>query len=350
MMPYMADVSLWWWIDILVGVIYTGVAAVTVVVLGLTGPLRAVLLLPFLLFFPGYAALVVLYPDTHASDVRERRPGHTMMAEYASAGIAPGARFLLAIIASAGLTPIIAVIVNFTPLPIRATTMTVAVGAVTVTLFVVGFLRRARVPPGDRGGIALGAVFDRIVGQFQVHSVTLLDDESARPTSGHEVVLNGFVALALLGVVTGAAFAYTAPTADQSFTEFYLVGQNGAGEYTIDAVPDTLPAGEQTTLYATITNQRGSEQEYHLIVERQLIDRTEGGITVTDSQRITTTSVTVDSGETVRPTHELGPLEAGTDYRVVYYLYRDSPPADPSRTTATTSLRLYVSGTDGGTG
>lgn len=344
----MANASPRWWLDLLVGIVYTVIAVGAVVTLGVDGLLRAVVVLPFLLFVPGYAALVVLYPERQASGVRERRPGHAMTAEYATAGIAPGERVLLSIVASAAITPGTAILVNFAPVGIRATTMAIAVGGLTTVLFVLGFLRRARVTPSDRGGVAPGSALHRVTAQFRIHSKTLLDDQSPRPTSIGEVVLNIVVAVAVLGLVAGAAFAYTAPTADQSFTEFYLVGQTESGNYTIDAVPATLPAGEQQPVYPTITNERASSQEYVLVVERQRIDRTDTGVSVTDEQHVTTITTTVDPGETVRTTHELGPLDAGTDYRFVYLLYTGEPPNDPSRSTADRSLRLYVTGTDGG--
>lgn len=344
----MADASPWWWFDILLGITYTVLAVAAVVPLAVTGPLRAVLLLPFLLFVPGYAVLAVLYPERRATDVRERRPGHAMTAEYATAGIAPGERFLLSIVASAALTPAIAILVNFSPFAIQATTMAVAVGGVTATMFGAAFVRRARVAPPHRGGLTPGVTLARITDQFRVHSKTLLDDGSTRPTTSGEVLLNLLVATAIIGVLAGAAFAYTAPTADQSFTEFYLVGQTESGTYTIDAVPSTLPDGEQQTVYPTITNDRGSPHEYVLVIERHRIDRTDNDVSVTDEHHVTTITTTVQPGETVRQTHTLGPLEAGTEYRFVYLLYTGEVPPDPSLATANRSLRLYVTGTDGG--
>lgn len=339
-----------WWLDIVVGIGYTVSVAITILLLGVTGPLRAVLALPFILFVPGYAALVALYPDRKAEGVTPRDQGHGMGVDLTSAGIAPGERFVGSFLASGALVPTIALVVNFSAWEITVGPMVIGISVVTLLCFVVGFVRRVQLPPDERGGIAPGAALTSAVGQFRVHSSTLLDSGSNRPTSGREVVLNGFVALAVLAVVVGAGFAYAAPTAGQEFTEFYLVAENETGAYTINAVPSTLATGQSEPVVPTVTNQLGHSQTYTVVVQRQTVGQSGGNVTVVDRTRVAVFETTTTPGQTVHLTHSLGPFDEPGEYRIVYLLYKGDPPPNPSLSNANRSLRLSITVTSGGQG
>lgn len=340
-----------WLLDAVAGTAYQLLVPVAVLAVGVSATVRAALALPFALFVPGYAFLAAVYPERWTGVETATQAGHGFGEDAGDAGIAPGERLLLSVVASAALTATTALAVNFSPFRVAATPVFVAVSAVSVACFGVALVRRAALPAERRNGVPLRGVLDSLRGQFSVHSPALLSADDGRPTSRSEVAFNVLVAVAVLAVVAGGAFAYAAPTADQEFTEFYLVGENESGAYTVNAVPSSLAAGEQRTLYPTLTNQDDAAHDYTVVVELQRVQRTDDGISVQATRRLATLDAPADPGETVRVSHELGPLEPGDGYRVTYYLYAGDPPSDPSRENAHRSLRLWLDVTgDGGGG
>lgn len=354
----MATHTVRWRLDLVAGTVYAVLVPIAALLVGVPASVRAALALPFALFVPGYAFLAAVYPERSAGATQQSAQDavgdqlvHDLVEDTPSAGIAPGERLLLSVVASAALTALLALVVNFSPFSIRPAPMFVAVSAFTVACFVVAFVRRAGLPPERRSGLPVRGALDELVGQFTVHSPALLSADDGRPTSRREVAFNVLVAVAVLAVVSGAAFAYAAPTADQQFTEFYLVGENETGAYTVNAVPSSLAAGEQRTLYPTMTNQNATAHEYSVVAELQRVERTDGTVTVQTTRRLATMQASAAPGETARVSHQLGPLEPGSDYRVVYLLYAGDPPPNPSRENARRSVRLYIDVTgDGGGG
>lgn len=347
----MATHAVRWRLDLVAGIAYAVLVPVAVLSLGVPPNVRAALALPFVLFVPGYAFLAAVYPERWSSGEATRESTHALVGEALNAGIAPGERLLLSVVSSAALSALIALVVNFTPFSIRPTPMFAAVGAFSVACFLAAFVRRAGLSPERRSGLPVRSALDSLHGQFTVHSPALLSADENRPTSRREVLFNVLVAVAVLAVLASAAFAYAAPTDHKQFTEFYVVGQNESGNYTVNAVPSSLDAGEERTLYPTVTNQDGTAHEYSVVVQLQRVERTDDGVDVQGRRTLTTLSTRVQPGETARVDHQLGPLEPGSNYRVVYLLYTGDPPSEPTQENARHSLRLWLDvGGDGGAG
>lgn len=348
--PAMATHTVRWRLDLLAGSLYAVLAPIVTLAVGVPSNVRAVLALPLVLFVPGYALLAAVYPERWSDDETTNRSSSPLVGDATHSGIAPGERIILSVVASAAVVALLALAVNFSPFRIRPAPVSIAVSAFTVACFAVALVRRASLAAERRSGLPLGGVLDSLRGQFTVHSPALLSGSDARPTSRRTVAFNLLVAVAVLAVVAGAAFAYTAPTADQDFTEFYLVGENETGAYTVNAVPSSLDAGEQQTLYPTVTNQDDTAHEYSVVVELQRAEQTDDGVDVRASRTLDTLNAAADSGETERVSHQVGPLEPGGSYRVVYLLYTGDPPSDPSTENAHRSVTLWFDVTDDGGG
>ncbi|WP_336036862.1 DUF1616 domain-containing protein [Halobacterium yunchengense] len=354
----MATQNVRWLLDLVLGTAYAVLVPVAVLALGAAGGVRAALALPFVLFVPGYAFLAAVYPARWSgstaggveSDPVGGQAGHDLGGNTGLDGIAPGERLLLSVVASAALVALLALVVNFSPFGVRSASVYVAVSAFTVACFAVALVRRAGKPTDRRSGVPVRGALNEVAGQFTVHSSALLAAEDGRPTSRREVALNLLVAVAVLSVVAGAAFAYAAPTGDQQFTEFYLVGENETGEYTVNAVPSSLDAGEQRTVSPTVTNQEDTAREYTVVAELQRVSRGDGEVSVQATHRLDTMTTEAAPGETARVDHQVGPLDGGSDYRVVYLLYVGDPPQNPSRENAHRSVRLWLDVPDGGGG
>ncbi|MBC7325744.1 MAG: DUF1616 domain-containing protein, partial [Moorella sp. (in: Bacteria)] len=108
---------------------------VTVVIFSGPQPLRVVLGLPFVLFFPGYTLIATLFPRQKDLDGIER--------------------VALSFGLSIAVVPLIGLALNYTPWGIRLYPVLIAVVAWTLIFSLLGIYRRRRLPPEERLTIAL---------------------------------------------------------------------------------------------------------------------------------------------------------------------------------------------------
>lgn len=330
-----------WLNDLALGSVLSVVPALAVLRLGVTGLPRTLLVFPLVLLIPGYALLAAVYPERWNAAGDAPAATHSMLShDRPSAGLAPLERALLSPLVSTALVAMVALVLNFTPVGVRPGPILFAVCALSFVLYVTAFVRRVRISPDRRGGIAPLAALGRLRDQFAVTSPSLLSDDDPRPSSTGEAFANLLVVVAVLVVVASAGVAYGAHTAGDEFTEFYVVGQNADGEYTVGAVPTNFEAGQSSTLYPTVTNQEGESRSYTVVATFQRVESGE----VTGTKEVARFERTVGDGETVRIEHEVTPPASDSDLRLVYLLYRGDAPADPTRENAYRSLRLWVSG------
>lgn len=342
----MAANTVEWTVDLVCCIAMALLVPLAVVVLGVQNPFRAAIAFPLLGFVPGYAFLAALYPERYEPSTTSRDAVHALAAQRAQAGIPAGERVVLSVLISCTLSPVVALVLNFTSLGVRPGPVLLGIAALSLLLSVVGVARRATLTLERRGGPSFAAV------------TTLFDDgragRSARSGGGlgqNTTLVQGLnvvVVLALLLVPVTAAFAYAAPTAGQQFTEFSVTGQNESGNYTVESLPTQLEPGTEEPVYVSIRNQEGGPQRYTVVAMLQRTERTGDGVSVQSSQRLTAFERELADGERARITHSLGPLDGGQRYRVVYLLYTGDPPSNPTQENAYRSLRFWVTVTESG--
>ena len=187
--------------------------------------LRIILGLPFVLFFPGYALMVALYP---------RRVG--------MGGIE---RIALSLGLSIAVVALIGLILNYTPWGIRLESVLYSLASFIFISSIIAWLRMRRVPERERFGIEL---------QLRV------------PGWGEgrwDKVLYVLLVLVILGALGTLGYIIATPKVGERFTEFYILGMGGkAAEY-----PKELVVGEEGKVIVGIINHEHEPTTYRVEVK-----------------------------------------------------------------------------------
>ncbi len=185
--------------------------------------LRIVLGLPFILFFPGYALVGVLFP-------RQRSLGGI---ERAAIGFG----------LSIAVVPLIGLILNYTPWGIRLYPLLIAVAAFICATSAVAWWRRWRLPPEERFHLS-----------FKV----------ARPAwrsrSFPDKALSIVLIAAVLSTVGMLAYMVAVPKVSERFTEFYVLGLEGK----MENYPAKLSVGEKGKVTLIIVNHEHAKVSYRI--------------------------------------------------------------------------------------
>lgn len=340
----MADSTIGWTVDVALGVVVTLFASALVALSDVSGGIRAGVAVLYLLFVPGYGFLAALYPERQTD--AERSPA-ARSSPFVSPGpggvISTTARVLLTPIVSVALVGCVVLVLEFTPFGLEPRPILAAIAVTTVGCYLAAFGRRAQCSPERRGGVAFWSAFDRLRSEFVVTSRSPLTGDPEGATRYRHVAANLLVVVALVAVVASAGTMVVSDTAGQEFTEFYLVGQNETGSYTVNSVPQNFTAGESRPVFVTVTNQEGETHDYTVVSTYQRVDRTPNGTNVVSERRLATFDRRLEPGETTRFRHALEPNRSASRARVVYLLYTGDPPADPTRDNADQSVRLWIS-------
>ncbi len=153
-------------------------------------------------------------------------------------------RMALSFILSLAITPLLGLILNFTPFGIRLVPVLVVLSAFTISVSIVAWVRRKRLPDEERFIVP----FKRLnfnLGQRALDkrlSIILIAS-----------IIGSFATLVYVGVT---------PRIGEKFTEFYLLDPNGkASDYPID-----LKVGDKGELIIGIVNHEHENVTYRLEV------------------------------------------------------------------------------------
>jgi uncharacterized membrane protein len=195
---------------------------VFVIIFSPSNVLRIILVIPFLLFFPGYALITAIFPGKEEIGGVER------------------------VVLSSGLSivvvSLIGLILNFTPWGIRLKPILYSVASLILMASVIAWLRQSGLTEHERFGIRLHLTFlgwgknikDRVL------TITLV--------------------LAILGALCTLIYITATPKGGEAFTEFYILGQQGkSGDY-----PDKLKVGDEGGVIVGIINHERMKVSYSI--------------------------------------------------------------------------------------
>jgi len=178
--------------------------------------LRLVLGLPFVLFFPGYTLIAILFPRRGALTVVER--------------------VVLSFGFSIVLVSLIGFVLNYTPWGITLFSVLVSLAVFVFILSIVAWFRRRSLPPDEVFTVSLNS------GLFPWRGQRTLD----------RVLSVILIAVMVMAVGTLAYFLVT-PKVGEKYTEFYILGPEAkAADYTRVAVVDR----EQTVILGIINREQ----------------------------------------------------------------------------------------------
>jgi len=234
--------------------------------------LRIILGLPFIFFFPGYALVATLFP-------RRGRIGGVQ-------------RVALGFGVSIAVVTIIGLFLNYTPWGIKLESVLWTIGSFTVIMAVIAWLRRKRLPEGERFGI-----------EFTLALVGWRKGIQSR-------VLSVILVLAVLSALGIMGYAVTKPKVGQKFTEFYILGSHGM----ITDYPKELEVGEESVVPIGIVNHEYETASYRVEVRINGTKNSELG------------PVVLEQGEECIQEVSFTPEIAGEKQRVELFLYKNGEP------------------------
>ena len=302
--------SRWWFLDLVLALMLTVVGGI-VAYAELGGRLRVALVLPLVVFLPGYVLISAVFPEGGENEERTFGSGND------DAGYAVGGpeRIALAVALSVAIVPMIAALSNFTPWGVRVHPILYGIVGFTLIFAAVAFVRRLRVPAERR---------------YSVSVPDVLFNPSGRSGGGLTVALNVGIVISFVLLASTVGFAVLNPPQGETFTEFY-VNTNEVNSQTNTMYNTDLGADGVTV---NVHNHERERTEYTVVA---VIERVEGG-SVTDRSEFAKEQVTVDAGEKRQVKLTGDPAFTGDNVRVRLLLYKGSASGEPYRT-----ARVWVS-------
>ncbi|MBM3299063.1 MAG: DUF1616 domain-containing protein [Deltaproteobacteria bacterium] len=197
-------------------------------------PIRIVIGLPFILFFPGYALIAALFPERRSIDIVER--------------------IALSFGLSIAVTPLIGLGLNYTPFGIRLDPILASVSAFNLLLCVAAYWRRTK---------ASEPFLPMPFPKFKI-----LVREAFGKGEKIDRILNIILVIAIASSLVALVYVVAVPKQGEKFTEFYILGPGGmATDY-----PTNLSLGEEAGLIIGIANHEYRTVEYS--VEIWLVNAT----------------------------------------------------------------------------
>lgn len=312
-------------------VVFLTVAVVLVPVVRET-PIRIIVGIPFLLFSPGYALVAALFPE--AGSNRDGDASGRENVAMAGRHIDGIERVALSFGLSIAVVPLTGIVLNFTPLGIRLLPTLATVSGITLVATAVAAKRRQEVPPDERFRVPYR--------QWMRSAREMVFDPETQADAALSLLLVAGILLALSSV----GYAMLVPQQGESFTELYLLTETEDGRLVADDYPTEFTQGEGKPLVVGITNRENQPTTYTLIVSLQRVRVENNSTAVLESTQLNRFSPSLDHNETWQQNHTITPTQTGQRLRLVYLLYRDTPPQSPTVDNAYRETHLWVNVTN----
>lgn len=316
---------------LLVGAYVAFVAVAVVGFVDVPDTLRVLLALPFVFFLPGYAVLSTLFPGDETYTRAAKKPGWLMLHGN---WLRWSDRVALSVGTSLSLLPPLGIALALTGSGYQPIAVVRSLGFVIVVGMILGGVRRMHLPEAERYHVPV----DRWLRE--------LSNATVQSDSLPDGVLNLLLIVLTVTAASTLVFAFVAPPAAESYSEFYLLTEGADGGFVSSGYPSELVVGEPTELYVGIDNNEGVQTTYTVVVELQRVSTTGTELTVLEREELAQFQRTLDDGERIREAHAVTPQLVGEDLRLIYYLYEGDAPTTASTETAYRSVYLWVSVTD----
>ncbi len=262
-------------LDLYAMMVLSTLLVIVIVLIPNAGPLRVILGLPFILFFPGYALISALYPERPISieaddDLSRPRDDETDNSEEEvreKKGLDGLERIALALGLSIAITPLLGLILNYTydwdpdHLGIRLVPILVTQYGFIIITSIVAVRRRGLLPLEDR---------------FEI----VIDIEMPRDHSTADKVLTVGIVVMMVLSVGMLIYIIVVPREGEAFTEFYVLGSGGMA----DDYPRNFIVGEPRSIFIGVGNHEHRTMNFTIVLS---IDPTAENVTVSSLNDLT---------------------------------------------------------------
>jgi len=250
-----------------------------------SGALQIALGLLFVLFFPGYALLSALFP----------RQGSLSGIE----------RTVLSFGLSIAVTPLIGLILNYTPWGISLYPILISVTVFILVASAIAWYRQQRLPPAERFSVAVNISLPKW-----------------RKMGSVDKVLSISLVVVILAALGSLGYFIATPKVGEKFTEFYILSVDGKAEN----YPRQVMQGETMELIIGIVNHEHEVTSYRIDIE------------INGSQVEQIRSKTLAHGEKWEEVVSFIPQNSGKNQKVEFWLYKD----DKTEPYFKDPLHLYI--------
>lgn len=236
--------------DILLIIILTILTAAFVLIPPLNETfIRIILGILLVLFIPGYSLIAAIFPKKGDLESIER--------------------VALSFGLSIAVTPLMGLILNYTPWGIRLDPILICITAFTLVMCLIAFVRRRRLPDEEKYSVKFGDFLDDIRGSFKGKSQT-------------ERILSIILIISIILAISTTVYIIVKPKEGEKFTEFYILGPEGkASNY-----PTNLTQGQTGSVIIGVVNHEYSTQNYQLVVKVNGTTLKNDTITLTNNQKM----------------------------------------------------------------
>lgn len=257
-------------------------------------PLRLILALPMVLFFPGYSLIAALFPGRGEIDGLER--------------------LALSFGLSIAVVPLIGLVLNYTPFGIRLDPVVTSLVIFTLCMAVSAQVRRAGLPRSERFEVQFREMWAALRAEF-------FPSESSRI----DRALSAILLVAIVAAVATTVYVVVVPKEGEKFTEFYILGKEGkAADY-----PTDLRAGQAESIIIGVGNHEYRNVTY--FVELHFVDQefdpATNTSTVRSMERIASFPVTLMHNTTSQEQHTFSVNRTGGN-QLKFLLFMDEAPPD----------------------
>ena len=305
-------------------------------------PLRIPLGLAFVLFVPGYAFIAALFPEAGESPTAADAADDGTSEDADEAGLGsyvPGLdrsgidgieRVALSFGLSIAIVPLIGLVLNFTPWGIRLVPIMLAVSGFTVVATVVGAVRRWELPPEERFRVPYRE-------WYAAGRAELLE-----PDTRGDAVLNVLLVASVVLALGSVGYAVMVPPQGEQFSAVYVLTEDDDGELVAADYPSELEHGEAAEIVVGVDNHEHRTVDYTVVVVEQRVE-TVGNESVVEEQReLDRFQTTIAHEESWHHPHEIEPTLTGEDVRVVWLLFPDEAPAEPTMDDTEYSVHIWI--------
>lgn len=242
---------------------------------------KPILVIPMVLFIPGYVLIAAIYPKKDDLDNLER--------------LALSAGFSIAI------APVLGLLLKFTSWT-ELTDLPLVLSLLTIILIIIAAYRREKQPPEERFYVP----FHRLQ--------ELVEKELDTPKSKIDMISTGILIFTIVLAVSMLYFVITTPKIGEHFTEFYILGPEGkADNYTT-----TLQTNYPATILVGVANHEYVSINYTV---RITLDK--------DIQ--TDTLFSLGHNETWEKNITFVPEKNGTNMKLEFLLFKEDNFSSPYR-------------------
>ena len=214
--------------DLALIVIWVAVSILTIYIPLLnTTPVRYVLVLPVILFIPGYCLIAALFPKDGDLNLIER--------------------MVLSIGLSIVVVPLIGLGLNFTPWGIELDPLVISLTLFTFVMILISYYRRSLLPFEERFTMPFSSIAGTIRKEIFPSGTGRLDR-----------LLSAALVLGIVSTLIITVFVISVPREGERFTEFFILGENRTGT----GYPDITLPGQNFTMFVGVRNHEYQDVTY----------------------------------------------------------------------------------------